>query len=357
MIKNPEHFFSGYEGKTITIQKIQSDAFVQHSDNSLVPIADELTKALRDCQIVGASIGRQIEQLKVEKKSEHLNTNIGQENEVENEIFHRERILSNQRIIFMLVDTLLKESPCELNLYHGIVKVIEEFPYEGILKHPNYFLPDFDVFSMNSENEATVEIGDGDFAIVYGVSGEKNHYKLGEYIDSLVDNVVKANLGPYIIRTPYQMLMTIAEYACEEHIIFRKCENCGKLFQANHALRKYCSRKCSEERKKDQTQYSQNKEINRALANFKQAARNSFERYRQGKTNGYPVDILKIPNTDTDIKGKFEIAIKMRDKAGFYNALDLLIQSQRESLNETDYLLWLETAGRKRHGYSRNKAK
>jgi hypothetical protein len=334
-----------FQIEVIQFESRKGQEYVVHDNGERLLLADELHRAVEICRVQGNLLRHRLltlNKVAVTEDARRIRLDI-------------QMILRNQATIFVFYHFMTKHSPCDLNVFRGMQEIVEEFPYVEDKKYPLYFLPEElpnPLLCVPDEGVAVV-MPDGSKSITYGVISSKRMYRSTvDYLEDLQSDQAQVQGPAYIIRSPYQMMMTLLKKVCENMLIMRKCRCCGRLFQARHAGKKYCSKECSEKRQKEQTKSSKEKEDVKALRNFRQAVLKRFSRYCQGRTKDFSLGSLKIPEEYDALITDFKRAVTLRDQAKFYNALDDLIQNQKEKLQPDEYLYWLEHAGRKRkvHG-------
>lgn len=317
--------------------------YVVYEDEERRLLAEVLPETVKICQEQGENLRDWYNKLDDEK----LRTD-GRDTR-----YDIQMILRNLGTIMAFYKYMLDHSPCGLNIFRGVQEIVEEFPNVSNKRYLTYFIPEEIATERRDPSEGlSVITTDGTPACVYSVESETHKYKnISSYLDDLQSNKARSQGPSYFVRSPYQMMMTILKHICENRLIFRRCPCCGKVFQANHAGRKYCSKKCSHIKIIEQTELSKAKDRVKALRNFKQAVHSRFIRYCQGKTKTFSISSLEIPEGNDELIQEFDRAVTQRDQVLFYNALDNLIQHQKERLQPEQYVQWLETAGRKRKSY------
>lgn len=337
--------------ETISIQKIKDGgSVVLHQGGMIRSLPEEIQSAISECY-----------------RLPHVKA----------KDYDVQKIYCNCDTILTFVDFVSKVSPCDRNVYDGVEKIIEEFNDTPETHQFRHFLPvktnsvlipkeyadtsglteDLNELSGLPRKVADgfrdkgkgVMMKDGSWSNPSAITSDKPMYEsVHDYLEALQKKEAEVLPPGYMIRTSIQMLMTLMKYVCDNQIIIRRCAYCGKLFEAPHASRKYCSKKCALAAKKEQSRKSAEKEDVQAVYNFRQVVKKRFQRYCQGKTHMFNVDTLKIPASMTAVSDAIEKAVQNRNLPAFENALEDLIEAQKSNLSQEEYINWLETAGRKR---------
>jgi hypothetical protein len=351
---NPEDYFGDNAEVVSVLKKSREQSVVVHQDGKTRSLAEEIQRAINDCHHLPRDKARDIENL---------------------------MIYRNCDTVLSFVEFAIKESPCNRNLYAGIENAVEEFNDIRDMRHFRYFLPDetdfvlayMDVSDLSEDvkgilgipdqaekghgDESKVVImPDGSQTVLVGIKSNRTEYNnMQEYLRDLKNEDAIVLPRGYFIRTPIQMLMTLMQFVCDNQIIIRRCPQCGKLFETPRASKKYCSKECALMAKKEQSKKSAEKEDVQAVYNFRQAVKKRFRRYCQGKTHTFTVDTLRIPASMTAQSAVIEKAVQNRNIPAFDNALEDLIEAQKRTLPQEEYIEWLETAGRKRGKHVSNR--
>lgn len=339
----PNDYFNAsrlFQTETIHFESREKLVYVTHENGEKALLAEDIQRTAEVCHAMEEDLLNLSREIK-------KNTSFNSKDRIQSDI---RMILRNQGTILTFYNFVLTQSPCDLNVFRGIEEIVEEFTYVGDKRYPSYFLPE--ELTNQDPNEGTaVVLKDGSQACVYSIGSKSKYYDVLSFLEDLQSHSVQVQGPSYIVRSPYQMMLTMLKHICENKLILRKCSCCGEVFQALHASRKYCSRQCSDKRREENTKESQAKEDVKALKNFKQTVSSRFRRYCQGKTKNFFISLLKIPEENGELIQEFDRAVTQRDQALFYNTLDNLIQQQKERLQSEQYVQWLETAGRKRKSY------